>query len=239
MLVVAALVAAMVLVSGGGGGSSLVARAYAAIRERGMIIHFVEIANGTPNRLRWPVTARVWIYGRRSRVIVTRESELGGRRVRLSREIVIDGAHETVLQDGRVSRRSTVDSCVPLLTFCAGQIANPLDAISALYKSGRLHAAGHETMDGHRLDVLTGTVPAMGAMGIGYADALAGDPHRHLTVRLLLDARTALPMKITETNGLGWKLTASITDYKQLRPKPKNRRLLTIRPHHPHADRVN
>ena len=104
---------------------------------------------------------------------------------------------------------------------CAeGQNSSPIDALRSLFRSGQIHATGHTTIDGRRVDVLTGS-------------------SQNLHVRALIDTRTSLPVKVTMTltfpPGRGARQVTdalTITDYQRLPVTPGNRQLLAL-PAHP------
>jgi hypothetical protein len=113
--------------------------------------------------------------------------------------------------------------CAPAIVLeggCAeGKNNTPIDGLRSLYRSGQIHANGHATINGRRVDVLTGST---------------GD----LRLRALVDAQTFLPVKVTMTEtfpqGRGRRAftnALTISDYQRLPTTPHNRQLLDLPPH--------
>jgi hypothetical protein len=208
----------------GGGGSSVVARAYAATDPAGVIVHYVETTHSSLEaRGRVPDLDEFWTYGQDSHEI------LDANDPEAREDIVTSNGQLEALGFGVLS----ISPSWPASTRCAvalvleggcaeGQDNNPVDALRSLYSSGQLHATGHTTIDGQRLDVLTGS-------------------SNNLHVRALIDAHTFLPVKVTMSETLGHLPGArpvtdalTITGYQRLPVTPRNRQLLVL-PAHPHV----
>lgn len=222
----ATAVAVIVLLAGGSGSGSIVDRAYAAVDGDGAIVHFVETARPAPDPGGLVATAQVWIAGTRARAIVTvrRPSGLPSGRV-TRRQIIVNGRHVTSIMNGR-RIQTTGQACAPLLGFCDGAIGSPFASLGSLYKSGRLRQAASQTVDGQRVDVIVGEIPWTGEI----PNTGPHNRRRSLTIRILVNPTTAIPVKITETFAPGSAITATVSDYRKLPFTPHNAQLLSPRP---------
>jgi hypothetical protein len=222
--VVAAAVALMVSL---GGGPSIVERAYAATNPAGVIVHYVETTQGSVPADRQKVT--YWLDGANSRQII----DIG--KPQLLQDIVTTRSRLENLGLGML----TFEPLGPLTTRCPAELAllgdcagvpnsTPLEGLRGLLHSGAIHAAGHTTIRGRRLDVLVGSVT--GQMGL-------------LRIRALVDARTFILAKVTMIDALptgrakgdakhGVVNTLTITGYQRLAVTPQNLRHLAL-PAHP------
>jgi hypothetical protein len=218
--ITAAAVAIIILFSGGPGGASLVDRAYAAIDGNGVIVHFVETARAHPDFGNEVATAEVWIAGKRVRAIITTRGEFAGSMRVMRHELIVDGDHVTNIRDGH-AQTQTGRECAPLLGFCGGAIGNPLSAIRSLYKSGHLRQARSQTLHGHKVGVIVGTLHGLSSP---------------ITMRIFVNPKTAIPAEIVENAGVihvvnrgrvARIVTSVIRDYRQLPLTPKNEALLT------------
>lgn len=214
--IVAALIAAIAFVAlSTGGGPSIVARAYAAISGRGVIVHYVQVRGGGPVRL----TIETWLSGSRRRTDTT--TVMGQNLMRT--ETTIDGdRYETYVPKANTLIKGPAGRPLPasLLGVESGT-QDPLDVVRHLYRSGQLHAAGNATLHGRRVDVIAGH--KMAANG------------RSLNVRVLVDPRTFVPLELQMTwdaNTSSAKTsTTTITGYRHLTLTNHNRRLLMLAAH--------
>jgi hypothetical protein len=219
----AAAVAALLLVTAAG-GPSIVSRALAAINTNHGVVHFLEITRTT--RPSGPETARteIWLSGKQSHEVSTYRMDLGPKdNIEFQIETAIRGDQVQTYTAGTILKsKAGPTACAPrfFLAFYCGerQASDPFTAVRALYRSGRLHAAGQSTFAGRQVDVITGT------------DA---QQHPAARVRILLDPTTLIPLEIQERSGTTTQTTL-IRDYRHLPLGPATRPLLALRPH-PHA----
>jgi hypothetical protein len=223
-LVTAVAVVVAILLVGSGGGSSIVGRAYAATDPAGVIVHYVETTRSSlPAKGGAPETWEYWIDGPDSHQ--TLDPNDATRR----QDIVTSGGRSETLAFGRLA----VVPSWPASTRCAasvvleggcaeGQNGTPIDGLRSLLRSGKMHATGHTTINGRRVDVLAGHTG-------------------NLRVRALVDAHTFVPVRVRMTQtlpqGRGQRPiidTLTISDYQRLPVTPGNRRLLAL-PAHPHV----
>lgn len=210
-----------ILVIGAGGGPSIVARAYAAINPAGVIVHYVETGYSSllANR-HVQFISEFYIDGHTSHQILEPNDP------KARQDIVTSGGQVWTLAFGTLSSipawpaNTRCAAAIVLEGGCAGgQNNTPIDGMRSLYRSGQIHANGHATINGRRVDVLTGST---------------GD----LRLRALVDAHTFLPVKVTMTEtfpqGRGRRAVTNaltITDYQRLSITPQNRQLLALPPH--------
>jgi hypothetical protein len=219
-LAIALVVAAVALTAGS--GPSIVARAYAATSPAGVIVHYVETTRLLRPNGKALSTAEIWTYGNQSHQIIDPYSPENRQDV-----VATDGRVQTLAfdtlsssryspADNRCSATSALEGCV------LGENNGPIAALRALYRSGVIHATGHATVDGRRVDILTGQ-------------------SRNLIIRALIDAHTLLPARLTMTvmhprvkgdPPTSYELT--ITNYRRLPVTTSNLRRLALPPH-PHA----
>jgi hypothetical protein len=219
--VIAIVVSVLVI---GGSGPSIVSRAYAATDPAGVIVHYVETTHSSLQaKSRVPDRDEFWTYGQDSHEILDANDPQGRQ------DIVTSNGELQTLAFGTLSitpswpAKTNCAAALVLEGGCAqGQDNSPVDALRSLYRSGQLHATGHTTVNGRRLDVLTGS-------------------SNNLHVRALIDARTFLPVKVTMSETLGQLPGArpvtdalTITGYQRLPVTPLNRQLLAL-PAHPHV----
>jgi hypothetical protein len=222
-LLLAAAVAAVLLVTAAG-GPSIVSRALAAIDTDHGVVHFVEITR--TSRPAGPETARteIWLSGKQSHGVSTYRMRVGPKdNIEFQIETAINGDQVQTYTAGTILRsKAAPTACAPrfFLAFYCGerQASDPLTVVRALYRSGRLHAAGQSTFAGRRVDVITGT------------DA---QQHPAARVRILLDPTTLIPLEIQERSSTTTQTTL-LRDYQHLPLGPDTRPLLALRPH-PHA----
>jgi hypothetical protein len=203
------------------GGPSIIARAYAATNPAGVIVHYVGSSRSSLNAIRRvPDIAEFWVDGPDSHQV------LEANNPRARQDIVTSGGQVYTLAFGTLSSMPAwpaTTRCAPAIVLeggCAeGQNNTPIDGLRSLYRSGQIHASGHATINGRRVDVLTGS---------------AGD----LQLRALVDAHTFLPVTVTMTEtfqqGRGRRAITNqltISDYQRLPITPHNRRLLELPPH--------
>jgi hypothetical protein len=223
-LATAIAVVAVILVISASGGPSIVARAYAATNPAGVIVHYVETSRSSANGTsRVPDITEFWVDGPASHEV------LEANNPRERQDIVTSGGQVHTLAFGTLVSMPAwpaTTRCAPAIVLeggCAeGQNNTPIDGLRSLYRSGQIHATGDATINGRRVDVLTGST---------------GD----LRLRALLDAHTFLPLKVTMTEtfpqGRGKRAITyalAITDYQRLPTTPHNRQLLQL-PAHPNA----
>jgi hypothetical protein len=223
-VVTAVAVVVAILVIGSGGEASIVGRAYAATDPAGAIVHYVETSrSSSPGIGGAPQVTEYWIDGPDSHQI------LNDNHPKFRQDIVTSDGKSETLAFGRL----VVGPAWPASTRCAaaivleggcaqGQNSMPIDGLRSLLRSGQLHAAGHTTINGRRVDVLTGDTG-------------------NLRVRALIDARTFAPVKIAMTltfpQGRGKRPVIdmlTITDYQRLPVTARNRTLLAL-PAHPNV----
>ncbi len=242
----AVVVAALLVLTTGGAAPSVVARVYAAIRTDGVIVHYIETfqsrdATGT-HRLS---TTEVWAAGSRRHLIISFRRQPGqAKGDGLLTEVTSNGGHGERYSDGAGGTIGKLTLPAALTSDCRSTAglnpscvlsngSDPLAVLRRLYRSGRLHAAGQTTLDGHRVDVIAtrGATPRTTGQTI------------LPRVRALVDPRTFVPISIQETFVFTpprvtrvppTTLTTTITDYQRLALTPHNRQLLAMRPH-PHA----
>lgn len=217
-------VVAAILVIGAGGGPSIVARAYAATDPAGVIVHYVETSHSSLQaKSRVPDIAEIWTYGQDSHQILYANDP------KRRQDIVTSNGQSQTLAFGNLAimpswpANTRCAAAIVLEGGCAeGQNNSPIDALRRLYRSGQIHATGHTTINGRRVDVLTGS-------------------SQDLYVRALIDARTSLPVKVTMTEtfpqGRGARPVTdalTITDYQRLPVTPANLEFLAL-PAHPHV----
>ncbi|HWE14648.1 MAG TPA: hypothetical protein VG365_14095 [Solirubrobacteraceae bacterium] len=219
-LAIALVVAAVALTAGS--GPSIVARAYAATSPAGVIVHYVETTGSLQPNGATPLTSEIWTYGNQSHQIIDPHSPKNRQDI-----VARDGRVQTLafdrLSSSRYSPADNQCSATSVLEGCVlSENNSPIAALRALYRSGLIHATGHTTVDGHRVDVLTGQ-------------------SRNLTIRALIDQHTLLPAKVTMTvmlrrvkGGPQHSYETTITDYRRLPVTTSNLRRLTLPPH-PHA----
>lgn len=223
-LAVAVAVVVAVFVVSAGGGSSVLARAYAATSTNGVIVHYLESFRGQQGNTITTSQTRVWISGQQRHLIIT-----PGRGP--IQEVAFDGSHEQNYMNGTMytfaAPASLLHECDATSTLRFDCVARePLVAVRGLYRSGRMHAEGQRTVDGRRVELITG--------GTG-----------GLWVRALVDPRTFVPIQIRVIDQLhppgpvpSIRVTTMITDYTRLPLTPQNRKLLLMRDH-PHASVVH
>jgi hypothetical protein len=221
LLAIVASAGLALLITVGGGGSSVVARAYAATDPAGVIVHYVETTS-FQQQSGSPQTLEVWIYGDQSHQILNPEDPKNRQ------DIVASHGHVYTLMDGQLmtSLYSPAEIRCPAAGILSGCVLSdnnsPIAALRALYRSGEIHLTGHTTLDGRRLDVLTGR-------------------SGNLTIRALVDGHTFVPVKVTMTRTLIWPRTKvprapstviqTITDYQRLPVTASNLRRLALPPH--------
>jgi hypothetical protein len=216
-----ALAAAVVVLSvlGGDGGDSIVARAYAAMDARGVVIHWVSTSSvSSPNRSSVR-HEEAWISGPDAHTIISGTYPVaissGGQRI----------SYEAAL-NGNVLRR--YDAIKHLITTARlvgsgsgpGLPQDPLQTFRDFYNRGRVEADGTRIVAGHRVNVL-----------IVHADAQARP-----TVVFYVDAKTAAPVEfISYSYSPGHRLNGTITTvfqtYERLPLTPRTRALLSLLPH--------
>lgn len=232
VLAMAALAIAILLVTSNR-GPSIVARAYAATDPSGVIVHYTETLTFSGGGARPKTEVReVWRSGQQLHVIIAPDNP---------------GSTDDIAIDGRDVHNYTQDTiaiyklpasfgrgtCTPgqvLAQLCNNNAqADAVAALRRLAHDGRLHSTGPATLDGRRVDRLTGTTQ-------GY------------TITALVDAHTFLPVKIQATESIHRPrifgppeyVTTTVTDYQQLTASPQNDKLLLMRSHpgarvvHPH-----
>jgi hypothetical protein len=222
---IAAIVA--VLLISLGGEVSIVQRAYAATSPVGVIVHYEEITASPVTSDRQRVT--YWIDGARSRALYDVGNPKDLQDISIGDGELRTLAHGMlVIQPlGRDAARCSPGSA--LLGVCpGGPGGTPVDGLRELLRSGAMRSSGHTTINGRRLDVLSGMTK--GPLGV-------------LRVRALVDARTFVPVRVTIVDALprgatktdrqtGIVNTLTITGYERLPINTANRTLLTL-PAHP------
>jgi hypothetical protein len=218
----AVVAAAVVVVAGLGGGDSIVQRAYAATSPAGAIVRYVEVTRGSAPADHQRVT--YWVDGAESRQLIDvgrlkdRQQITTGHGVRRTLGLGL----LVVMPLGPAPKRCSPE--LSLMGDCTG-VANaaPVDGLRSLLHSGRLHASGHATVGGRRLDVLVGSTS--GSLGL-------------LRVRALVDARTFVPVRVTMVDALpkGHSRTGvvnrlTISGYVRLPETPRNLKLLALPAH--------
>jgi hypothetical protein len=243
-ILVAAIVVLIVMLSSGGAGSSIVARAYAATNSGGSIL-FYKTATYYPGvdkpndyGARAHAAFSVWASGRA--VHMSGTLIIGGQPGHpasppLRHEVVLDGTNITTWDGGSPKDPSGVitktsnypgrGGCTELSALLSPLCGDPLTALRRLYRSGRLHAAGPTTYDGHKVDVLTGT--AFGPPQTAPRSKPTPGPH----VRVLVDAATSTPVEVQLTAGDGPTLTTTFSDFTRLPFTTANQKLLQMSPH--------
>ncbi len=227
-LVTALVVAAVVLTAGG--SPSIVARAYAATNTNGVIVHYIQTLQFWQRSGKSQTAVHdVWVSGQQRHLIVTGSDQK-------TDEITFNGKEvQNYLPDGtlatyRVAARTLARGCGSigiLLGECGrSDETNPLTALRRLYQSGRLHAAGHTTLGGRRVDLITGSSQAVRLRALV-------DPHTFVPITIQLVQQIPMPAAFPAL-----QLTTTITDYQRLPLTPHNRRLLLMRSH-PHARRLH
>lgn len=219
-LAIAVVLAAVALTAGS--GPSIVARAYAATSPAGVIVHYVETARPLQPAVGTSTKSKIWIYGDQSHQIIDPDSPKNRQDIVANHGRVQTLAFDT-LSSSRYSPADTRCPATGVLEGCVlSENNSPIAALRALYRSGVIHATGHATVDGHRVDVLTGQSP-------------------NLSIRALVDERTFLPTKVTMTltfprvkRARPATYVLTITDYRQLPVTTSNLRPLALPPH-PHA----
>ncbi|MGH3262336.1 MAG: hypothetical protein ACRDNS_10095, partial [Trebonia sp.] len=220
--IVASAVGAIVALAGGG-GSSVVARAYAATNPAGVIVHYVEASSiWVHNRRVAATTMQVWSYGDRSHQILNPDDPNNRQ------DIVASDGHVYTLMDGQLmtSLYSPADNRCPAAGVLEGCVLSenngPIAALRELYRSSQIHLAGHTTVDGRRVDVLSGR-------------------SGNLSIRALVDDHTFVPVEVTITGtapriGRAAPSThvLTITSYQRLSVTQSHLRRLALPPH-PHA----
>jgi hypothetical protein len=213
-------VAAVTLTAGS--GPSIVARAYAAMSPSGAIVHFVETARLVQHNGRTLSASEIWIYGDQSHQIIDPRSAKSRQDI-----VASDGHVQTLAFDtlsrSRYSPADTRCSAIDVLEGCVlGENNSPIGALRALYRSGLIHATRRATVDGRRVEVLTGQ-------------------SHNLSIRALVDAHTFLPVKVTMTSRLprighppAATVALTISDYERLPVTRSNLRRLAL-PRHSHA----
>jgi hypothetical protein len=204
------------------GGPSIVARAYAATSPAGVIVHYVETTRPLQPNGETPTTSEIWTYGNQSHQIIDPHNPNNRQDIVATNGRVQTLAFDTLSSsqyspaDNQCSATSVLEGCV------LSENNSPIAALRALYRSGLIHATGDATVDGRRVDILTGQL-------------------RNLSIRALIDEHTLLPAKVTMTVMLprvkgapptSYELT--ITDYRRLPVTTSNLRQLALPPH-PHA----
>jgi hypothetical protein len=187
-----------------------------------VIVHYVETARPLQPTSGTSTTSEIWIYRDQSHQIIDPYSPKNRQ------DIVADhGRVQTLAFDTLSSSRySPVDTRCPATGVLEGCVLSennsPIDALRALYRSGLIHATGHATVDGRRVEVLTGQ-------------------SGNLSIRALVDSDTLLPAKVTMTvmvprvkGAPPAAYTLTITDYQRLPITTGNLRRLALPPH-PHA----
>jgi hypothetical protein len=224
-VIVAAIIVVAVLLAANN-GPSIVARAYAATAPTGVIVHYVETLTGSQRGTRPMTSVRdVWRSGDRTHLIVRIAA---ANRSTLTEEVALNGPVARTYMHGTISiyREPTAfltRSCssVQVLTqLCNNNARNdPVTAMRRLARSGQMHVAGSETVDGHRVDQLVGTIP-------------------HGKIQALVNPRTFLPTKIEVFQSVRLPhpfgtlhLTTTVTNYQQLPITPHNTKLLRLGPH--------
>jgi hypothetical protein len=220
-LATAIAVLVTIVVIGANGGPSIVARAYAATNPAGVIVHYVETSHSSLQaESRVPDVTEFWIDGQDSHQILY-ANDPNNRQ-----DIVTSGGQVYTLASGTLASMPAwppTTTCAPAIVLdggCAeGQNNTPIDGLRSLYRSGQIHANGHATISGRRVDVLTGRTG-------------------NLRLRALLDTHTFLPIKVTMTEtfpqGRGRRAVTNaltISDYQRLPTTPHNRQLLALPPH--------
>ncbi len=225
-LAAVAAVVISILVIAGGGASSIVAGAYAATDPAGVIVHYVESSHSSLEASPVPDITEFWTYGHNSRQLIN------ANKPQRRQDIVSDGGQVRNLAFGTL----LIMPAWPANTHCAaamilegdcaeGQKSDPIGALRTLYRSGQIRATSHTTINGRRVDVLTGK-------------------SNELRVRALIDARTFLPITVTMTETfpqahgvrpITYALT--ITGYQRLPVTARNLQLLQL-PAHPHVQVV-
>jgi hypothetical protein len=220
-LATAIAVVVAILVIGASGGPSIVARAYAATNPAGVIVHYIETSRSSLQaNTQVPYITEFWVDGPDSHQI------LEANNPKKRQDIVTSGGQGYTLAFGTLAiipawpANTRCAAAIVLEGGCAeGQNNTPIDGLRSLYRSGQIHTNGHATINGRRVDVLTGSTA-------------------NLQLRALVDAHTFLPVKVTmiETfpQGRGRRpitYALTITDYQRLPTTPHNRQLLQLPPH--------
>jgi hypothetical protein len=221
VLAIVASAGLALLLTVGGGGSSVVARAYAATDPAGVIVHYVE-TTWFQHQSGSPQTLEVWTYGDQSHQILNADGPKNRQ------DIVASRGHVYTLMDGQLmtSLYSPADIRCPAAGILSGCVLSennsPMAALRVLYRSGQIHLTGHTTVDGRRLDVVSGR-------------------SGNLSIRALIDGHTFVPVKVTMTQTLTWPRTKvplppstvvqTITDYQRLPVTASNLRRLVLPPH--------
>lgn len=217
-----AVLAAAIVMTTSDGTPSIVARAYAATDPSGVIVNYVESLTFSGGGSRARTTVRdVWRSGQRLHVIVAPNNP------KATDDLAIDGRNVHNYTQNTIAiykLPANFGRCTPgqvLAQLCSNTTqADPVAALRRLAHDGGLHSAGPTTLDGRRIDRLTGRTD-------GY------------TITALVDAQTFLPIKIQATEsihrprifGPTQYLTTTITKYKQITANAKNSTLLELRPH--------
>lgn len=208
-----------------GGGPSIVQRAYAAIDPTGVIVHYVETTISPVPADRQQVT--YWLHGLDSRQIVNVDNS----NPRFRQDIVTGGGLRRTLGLGKLVIMPSGPAharCAQALVLdgdCAGLPgATPMNGLRSLYQAGKMHVAGHGTVNGRSVDVLVGSV---------HSDVIG-----ELKVKALIDAHTFAPVSVTITDALpkGRANKAivnvlTITHYQRLPITPRTLKLLALPPH--------
>jgi hypothetical protein len=222
--VLAAVIAAMLFSLGG--GPSIVQRAYAAIDPTGVIVHYVETTVSPEPADRQQVA--YWLHGLDSRQVVNVDNS----NPKYRQDIVTSGGLLRNLGLGKLvitpvgPTPTRCAQALVLLGDCAGVPgATPMNGLRSLYHSGRMHVAGHTTVNGRPVDVLVGSIHS-GVIG-------------ELKVKALVDAHTFSPVRVTITDALpkgnaktGIVNVLTITHYQRLPVTPRTLKLLAL-PAHP------
>jgi hypothetical protein len=222
-LALAALAAAIVVITSSG-TPSIVARAYAATDPAGVIVHYVETLTFSGGGSRAKTTVReVWRSGQRLHVIQAPNNP------RAVDDIAIDGRDvhnytQNTIAIYKLPATFGRGSCTPgqvLAQLCNNNAqADPVAALRRLAHDGRLHSAGPTTLDGHRVDRLTGTTD-------GYTITAFVDPYTFLPIKI----QATEPIPRPRIFGPPQYLTTTVTNYQQLTTSPQNAELLLLRPH--------
>jgi hypothetical protein len=210
------------LANGGDGGFSVVARAYAATNPAGVIIHYVETSAPLQHQRGSTQTTEIeiWTYGNQSHQIVDPDDPKNRQ------DIVAGGGQVQTLAYGTLISSPDRDTRCPAAQVLEGCVVSannsPIAALRVLYRSGQIHSAGVTTVDGRRLDVLSGR-------------------SGNLSIRALVDRHTFVPVKVTMTQTVTFPRTKNvvtfamtITDYQRLPVTARNMRRLALPPH-PHV----
>jgi hypothetical protein len=221
---IAAIVA--VLVVSLGGGVSIVQRAYAATSPVGVIVHYVEVTHSPLRSDRQRVT--YWIDGAQSRALYDVGNPKELQDIAIGNGELRNLAHGMLVVQplGRYTARCSPGSA--LLGVCpGGPGGTPVDGLRELLRSGAMRSSGQTTINGRRLDVLSGSTK--GPLGVLHVRALV-DAHTFLPVRVtMIDA---LPTGVTTTDRkTGIVNSLTISGYERLPINSANRRLLALPAH--------